>query len=338
VKLSYTDSTHAYYLDGKRCKSISAVAKIPDDSFSLDAWRKRQILIGVATQPSLVEQAAAHFDDRKQLDRIAEEAMQAARSHDAANRGTAAHRITERVDLNELILDSPQARAVAAAWTRALEIAGLEVVPELVERIVVYPDRLIAGRFDRFFRRKTDGRIVAGDLKTGVNAVKYPHACAVQLWLYANAPLMAGPVPRAGGTTTRFEPLPDMDRTVGYVIHMPTDNEVDVLGVDLTAAEAGVECCFKVLEWRKTESLMIPVTEIPVDRAEWITGRLGEIAKLGAEAKAMVALTWPPGVTVKPPWSSDEIDQLDKVLADIEGVYEMPFGETDPRTHQLTHQ
>lgn len=336
VKLSYDDRTHAYWLDGKRCKSISSVAKIPDDTYSLDQWRKRQLLIGVALLPELAERAAAHFDDRDHLDRMAEEAMAAAKSHTAAARGTAVHRITERIDLNELIIDTPQAQAVRAAWSKALEIAGLEIVPELVERIVVYPEWRIAGRFDRLARRKGDGKLCVLDVKTGSSAVKYPHSVAVQLALYANAPLMAAPLPREGGKTEVFEPLPDVDTSVGYVVHMPNDEEVDVVGVDLEQGWKGAQTCFAVLDWRNSRELLIPVTEVPVtdpepaDRAGWITGRLAAIAERGPEAKQLAARAWPAGIGPKPPWRDEQIDQLDQALAQVEARIEAPFAEPDP--------
>jgi hypothetical protein len=364
VKLTYNDRAHSYHLDGKRCKSISAVAKIPDDTFSLDSWRKRQILIGVGIRPELAEQAAAHHDDREILDRIGEEAMSAAKSHQAAARGMAAHRITERIDLAEMIIDSPQARAVKAAWERALAIAGLEIVPDLIERIVVYPDRNIAGRFDRFARRKDDGRIVPLDIKTGQSAIKYPHATVVQLALYANAPLMAGPISRDGGTTEQFEPLPDIDRSIGYVVHMPDDEQVNVVGVDLEAGWRAAQTCFDVLDWRASKDLLLPVTEIPVDsdtrsegtkthdrmvygedyqppkpvagafdvltRTDWIRYRLNEIAKLGPDAKELAARYWPANTPYRPPWTDDQIDLLDQALQQVEKEHEAPFPVSDP--------
>ena len=50
----------------------------------------------MAINPGLVERAAAHFDDRDPMDEIAEEALVAAKAHDAAGRGTAIHRVAER--------------------------------------------------------------------------------------------------------------------------------------------------------------------------------------------------------------------------------------------------
>jgi PD-(D/E)XK nuclease superfamily len=342
VKLRYDDANHAYWLDGKRCRSISAVAKIPDDTYSLEQWRKRQILVGVATLPGLVERAAAHFDDRDALDRIAEEALTAARSHEAAAHGTAAHRITERIDLGEMILDSPQARAVRAAWQEALGRAGLVIVPELVERIVLYPERRIVGRFDRIARREADDQLVVLDIKTGTSAVRYPHAVAVQLALYAYAPLMAAPLPRGGGTTEVFEEMADVDRSVGYMVHMADDDKADVLAVDLEAGWRGAQASFGVLDWRAEKALLTPVTQLqvaPVDvaqpgeadpaRVQWITERLKVLGEI-AEARRSVADLWPAQVPPRSPWSDEQIDQIAGLLTKLEGRHRLPFGPLNP--------
>jgi hypothetical protein len=138
-----------------------------------------------------------------------------------------------------------------------LDDAGLEVVPEYVERIVLHPERFIAGRIDRFCLRKTDGKFVVVDLKTGDNAVRYPHSIAVQLALYANAPLMAGPIPSGGGTTRRFESLPELfDRQVGYVVHMPTEAQAEVVEIDIKAGWDIVnQAVFPILDWRARKNL-----------------------------------------------------------------------------------
>ena len=80
MRLKYDDKWHSYWLDGRRCKCVTTVAKIPDDTYSLDQWRKRQVAIGMAMSPPLVERAAAHFDERDKVDEVAEEAMLVAKS------------------------------------------------------------------------------------------------------------------------------------------------------------------------------------------------------------------------------------------------------------------
>ncbi len=340
--VKYDDRLHGYWIDGHRCKSITTVAKIPDDTYNLDQWRKREVVRGIAFEPALIERAAAHHDDRDQLNRIAEEALAVAKTHHKAERGTAAHRITERVDLGELIIDTPLARAVQTAWTKALDAAGLTILPEYVERIVVYPDRKIAGRFDRIARRRSDHQLVVVDLKTGTGAIRYPHSTAIQLAMYANAPLLVGPL--EDGVATSTEKMPDVDKRWAYIIHMPSDAVVAVHKIDI---RAGWEICrraiFPILEWRNNRQLTRDIGSTPVtlphliasaDRIEWIRERLG-VLRPDPRARDLVILNWPSGVSPKPPWSDGDIEQLDHTLTSVETAVSASFPPADPAVQNM---
>lgn len=338
MKLTYNDRQHAYWLNGTRCKGVTTVAKIPDDTYGLDRWRNRQIVVGMASSPPLVSRAAAHYDERDKLDEIADEAMVAAKAHEASGRGTATHRITERVDLDLAWIDTPEARLIVEQWTAALDTAGLDIVPELVERIVVYPDQLVAGRFDRVARRRSDGRLVVVDVKTGENAVKYPHSTAIQLALYANAPILAGPLTRTGQseTTETFEPLPDgIDREVGVIVYLPPEGPAKVYELDIAAGwQAATGICFPTLEWRRRTGLVNQLAEAapkaPADRIDWLRSRTQAIKTAGHLEE--VARQWPAGVpTLKQGGlTDDQINQVALVLDKIEARHEIPFGPTDP--------
>ncbi len=343
MKLTYNDRQHAYWLDGHRCKSVTTVAKIPDDTYALDQWRKRMVVTGMAMSPPLVERAAAHFDERDKLDEIAEEALVVARSHEAAARGTAAHRITERIDLGLQVIDTELSRQVEAAWTKALDDAGLDVVPELVERIVVYPQRFIAGRFDRICRRRSDQHGVIVDLKTGDNAVRYPHSISVQLAMYANAPAMAGPIPPAGGTTTHFDELPaKLDREVGYIVHMPAEDKAEVVPIDIAAGWQAVEqIVFPVLEWRARKDLVqggtVPGPPPPITaRVEWCKAWIQAIVRAG-NADTLAA-QWPEGVPTprQGGWTDADITRIAIVCSNVDARDGKPFWPPDPTSPKPT--
>jgi hypothetical protein len=70
MKLKYSAKAHGYWLDGKRCKSPSAIAKVPDDSSALDKWRRRQTAIGLAMRPELLTEVAASIEDKLAIDAI----------------------------------------------------------------------------------------------------------------------------------------------------------------------------------------------------------------------------------------------------------------------------
>jgi len=252
MKLKYVDSNHGYYLDGKRCKGVSTTAKLLDDTYDLDRWRKRMVAKGVAMSDELVEAInGLDQDDKAGLDELAEQAINLAGASLAAEEGTRQHGITEKHDRGEEH-DDP---ITAQRWATVLKKAGLVPVTEYIERCVVWPDQRICGRFDRFGRRLSDGKLVCLDLKTGSSAVRYPHATVLQLSLYANAPLMAAEMEEyepGKFVTETFSPLPpDLDREVGYMVHLPADGDAGVYSVNLKlGAKAASEIIFPALRWR----------------------------------------------------------------------------------------
>jgi hypothetical protein len=360
VKLTYKDDGHEYYLNGRRCRGVTTTAKIPDDLYNLQQWDKRMVAIGLSMSPPLVERVAAHYDDKQLLNRICDEAKAVAKAHEAGARGTAAHRITERVDTGLTVIETDMAKAVRESWTEALDHAGLDIVPEYVERIVVYPDWHICGRFDRIARRRSDGQLVVVDLKTGTNVVVYPHAIACQLALYAYAPLLAGPLPPQGGTTSSFEAWPpdDLDLEQGVVIHMPAEGQAQVVDMDIASGWKAVEeIIFPTLEWRARRDLAqvrIPRNIIPPDpllseatvssitfkaRLAWIRARVERLIEYGHGDK--LAELWSAHMDVPTfkqggPRNLDDIDVIAHMCDRAEANTGVPFGPSDPATPPAT--
>lgn len=265
MKLSYNDKKHQYWLtqgsSKKRCKSVTALAKIPDDEFHLTAWKMRMVAVGLAKSKHLLESVAAHHSDKSKLNDLVEQAMDAAGAGEAAERGTTTHRVAERADKGEAIIETETSIKVRENWEKVLRDAQLTVVPELTERAIVYPDRLLCGKFDRILRR-ADGTLVLADLKSGQNAVAFPHSVAIQLALYANAPLIAAPFDGLDGETEIFEPLPnELDRRTALIIHMPSpDKPAEIHEVNILAGWKAVnQIIWPTLEWRGRRDLTRPL-------------------------------------------------------------------------------
>jgi hypothetical protein len=319
-KLKYVDKNHAYYLDGKRAKSVTTVAKVPEDGYALELWSKRMVAIGLASSPELIESVAAHFDDRDKLNELVEEAETVARSHAAATRGTAMHRVTERADRGEAMLLTDLLADTVTAWRNALDVAGYEVVPEYIERAVVYPKERICGRFDRIVRRKADGLLRILDLKSGDRALKYPHSIAIQLALYANAPWMAAAWDGESGETTEFEPLPDgLDREIGLVLHMPEPGRVAIGKVNIAAGwEIAHRAVFPILDWRDLDDLVTVVelelpNEGPADPFEGLNGEAVTTSSSSLQAAPPPTPPAPPAGTsphARVEWIATRIGQL----------------------------
>jgi hypothetical protein len=256
VKLKFNAEWHTYWLDGKQAKGVTTIAKIPDDMTLIEKRNRRMVALGLATDKSLVEQVAANPDDKGKLNDICYDAMRVAKAHAASDRGTTLHTVTERHDLGQELIDTEANVAIRNAWAAAIDAAGLTAQPDYVERIVVHPEHRLCGTLDRIMVNR-DGCLVIADAKGGKNAVDYPHAIAVQLALYAHAPLLAGRLNRAGETFD-FEPMPHVDKDVGYVIWMPTDDKAEVVPIDI---RAGWECfndaILPTLRWRARKDIVI---------------------------------------------------------------------------------
>lgn len=316
-KLVYNDSSHSYTLNGKRCKSVTAVAKIAPDSWALEQWRKRQVAIGMMLEPRLAERVAVDPDNREAVEAVCEEAMQLAGAHHAANRGTQRHRASELADTGGTLLTDQQ-RDDAEAWRRTIEHHGLEIDPAFVEGFAIWPDYGVTGRFDRIARYR--GRHVIVDLKSGENSVKYPQGTAVQLALYARAPLVSARINVSGdrSTVTEWAPPPaDLDLSTGYVVLLGDGMEVGELWeIDIEHGWLGAQHALSIVDWRKAHSygagLARPVG--PVTEAAAVDLLVQE---LGAEVVSLTeqVATAPSAVALEALWAANRDTWTDEHTA-----------------------
>lgn len=280
-KLVYNDAAHAYTLNGRRCKSVTTVAKIAPDSWALEQWRKRQVAIGMMLEPRLAERIAVDPENRETVDAVCGEALMLAGAHQAAHRGTQRHRASELADTGGTLLTDQQ-RDDAEAWRRTIEHHGIEIDRNLIEGFAIYPDHTVSGRFDRIARY--GGRHVVVDLKSGENAVKYPQSTAVQLALYAHAPLISAGIDVSGDRSTVTEwvaPPADLDLSTAYVVLLSDGMDIGELWeIDIKYGWFGAQHALSIVDWRKGHRYgsdlarpVKPVTE--ADAVALLTRELG---------------------------------------------------------------
>lgn len=198
---------------------MSKIAKYLGDTFTLEQWGKRQVVLGMAERDDLVLLAKASTpEDKQRLNDIAKQASDAAKSNTKANIGTALHTFADRVDDGMDPAEVPEPyRADLIAYRDAIAAAGLEVVAK--ELSVVNDHLKAAGTFDRLFRMTTGartGQVAVGDLKTGGDD-KYPHGVTQQTAGYAHSHLYHED---KGG---RYGYLPDLgvSTEVALMVHLP---------------------------------------------------------------------------------------------------------------------
>jgi len=226
-------------------------AKSISDTYILSQWSQRMVAKGIATRQDL-RMAAATLDvttDRDQLNGVCEDAKEAATAKVAARLGSAIHAFTEQADRVGQV-DAQEFQPHVNAYTEALTAFNLEVIPTMIERIVVCNKYSIAGTFDRIVM--WDGRPTVFDLKTGKDLQYGWQEIAIQLWIYANADGVWNP------DRWLWEPMPDGLRTdKALVLHLPAGREPDaqVYEVALEPAAKAAALCAAVREWRKYRAL-----------------------------------------------------------------------------------
>ena len=333
--------------DGEQLLSYTratTVAETLSDRWNLELWAKRNVVAGMAIDPALVE-AAKGLDvkaDKDALNDIAAKAQTLARAHDRADAGTRMHALAEIADLG---LGLPEDMTLAEtedllAYLSAMKAAGITVVPDMAERVVIHDDLRIAGTLDRIVDRG-DGRLQVLDLKTGSSVHYAIREIAVQLAIYAYATHFYD------WTNETRSPMPaDLDTTEALVAWLPLgEGRCEIIAVDLKAGWRGLELALAAREWRKlkmsditTDLGVAPPSPEPIQEGG-DTERLELLAHLRRRCKRLstefpevakhLAWTWPVGApSLK--GKDQTMEELLPILAAVQAVesaHVVPFGE-----------
>lgn len=252
------------------------------DTYGLTRWQMRMVAKGLGMRTDLLAlAAAAHVDDKQTLDRVAEDAKEAAGSSAGANAGTALHSFTEAADRGEDPQVPPPWDADVAAYRQALDEHGVKTHPEWVERITICPQYNVAGTLDRIVTLP-DGRWVIGDVKTGKDLSYSWPEIAIQLALYANATHV--------WNGDGWDKMPVLDPSEAVVMWLPVGKaRCELFTVDTVAGWEMAEIAFRVRQWRTRKDLARQWPATPAQRREAVDekfDRLGEQALLRLVARA----------------------------------------------------
>ena len=341
-----------YLIDGKAHTRATTVAKALSDQGSLIQWKQRMTALGLAARPDLhAGVKSADPDDRKTLNRLVDDAAEAGGASSAANLGTALHRYVEAVNHGRDV-DAGEWQPTIDAYRDALAAHGLEVVPGLVEQIVVLSSlsEPIAGTFDLAVTDGAGPPMIA-DLKTG-RSVNYGQGeWAIQLAIYAHAEQMWDP------RTDTLTPMPDVNRERALIFHAPAGKGTcDVYALDIARGWEQVQAALDVRAWRKAKGLLVPAADVLAkpapaptapdgggdrgthtaaaidDRVTYLRGRLAALAEHQPDAIDRVRNAWPAGAPTLAAHGSgiarltwDELDLIDQLVVGAEAVTEAPF-------------
>jgi len=240
-----------------------------DDESALTLWKIDRAMEGVACDPSIAAMVAAHLNDREGAKERRERAIQRGRGEEAADLGTALHRMTERVERGDGFCAPPPFDADIAAYLSKLDGAGL--VSEFIECKLCNDEWRAAGTADRIYQANREipvagcppilpGQLVLGDLKTGKRLdYSLPGYC-IQLALYVDSVFY-------DVETNERSPLPPELRTdVGLLVHMPAGTgSCSFHWADLQVGREGCRIVRDVRHWRKRSDFLIDFTPPPSD-------------------------------------------------------------------------
>lgn len=242
---------------------VTTIAKTLEDTYYLDLWKQRQVVMGIKNNPSLLDPiSGARFNPTSQhgktlLNSIVSTAMDEAGSYTGANKGTAFHDLTEafdRGDVATMPLDTEEERnsfEMLKAYKRQLELHNITMIPELMERVVACPALGVAGRLDRII--SDNGVLRIGDVKSQKTLDFGQMSLAIQLAVYANATHMLDQ------ETWKWVPMPEgLDRSIGVILWVPAEEpgRAEVHDVDLDFGLTLAKAAVRVREWRKTKGLV----------------------------------------------------------------------------------
>jgi hypothetical protein len=225
---------------------VSTMAKWLDSQAGLINWKASMAMIGMARSKPIQARISAivartvndaYRENKAALKDLVENATQIAQAQGRADLGTAVHEFTELLDAGTLDWSyvPEQLKAPLDAYRETM--AGFETVDTEVFVAVDADnggkDIRGAGSLDRIIRHPEFGVCVA-DIKTGAEEPKYPLGVTTQVAVYARgsryrdarfggSPGFDDGQPNDDGTAYRKDLHPDLNKSVGIMIHLPLE-------------------------------------------------------------------------------------------------------------------
>lgn len=249
---------------------VTTFVKAASESIALEKWGKRNVLLGAARSPKLVDQAYGKtHEDARELDSIVAKLEDVAGAKNSADHGTAVHELTERWDAGQLRVEDapPRYREALELYIACLAENGLVPVPGLIERTTCVTEfGGVAGTFDNVYFHPASSRYVLGDKKTGKTMEYARNEYEAQLAVYAHGVNRHGVFdwntkrwqpPGSYGDSVETGPwsIPHVSEDVGVIIHLPLQGEwagtCRALRADLREGWAHAELCAQAIARRE---------------------------------------------------------------------------------------
>lgn len=199
---------------------VTTLKSTLEDQSLLDAWKRRQLLLGIKAEPKLLGEIGPQLDPstrfgRNKLNAICDRAMEIAGSHAGAEKGSDLHSLIESDHVTPLDLDQldDESRTWFVEYRRTLTEGGITILPEFVERTVVIPEIGCAGTLDMIVNHR--GKLRIGDLKSQKTLIFGQMALCIQLACYSRASYMLDE------KSWTWKNMPQVEQDAGVIIWVP---------------------------------------------------------------------------------------------------------------------
>lgn len=267
----------------------STLGKAIEDTYRLHRSDLRKVVFGLSRREDLVMRALAvagqdERADKDELQAVAAAADEYAKGNAASTRGTAMHKLSERLEAGDDLSYLPEKLLNALAVYR--KIMG-RFTHHLTETFIVNDELGAAGSFDRLSSPlgtmvAPDGEVlgpddrVIVDLKTSATADYFGPTYCVQQAIYQGG----RPYTKAGGRGAWPDGVAP-NRMWALLIHLPIESLADagLWWVDLDAGRRLAQLCVQVRAERNAKGLFLPA-ELPSPETPAAVTKLGIIAML----------------------------------------------------------
>jgi hypothetical protein len=246
---------------------VTTVAKTLDSGGGLGPWKAAMTACGVIKAPGLRAKWEALLAEyggnpwyaspagKAACKALVEECATAGGADTRRDQGTALHSITAVVDAGgkpEFL--TPETSALIAAYKACRDEAGITIIPDYIETMVVLDEYQVAGIFDRLACVPGYKLPLIADLKTGGDLAYSWQPIAVQLAAYSRANAIYQQGPAKNGSQDRRLEMPAVDQHHGLIFWLNAGTGVMELHlVDLDRGWEAFGHSMWTRGWRSTE-------------------------------------------------------------------------------------
>lgn len=225
---------------------VTTLAGAIEDGFGITQWKMRTVAKGLAQRPDLLLSVSAHLEDKRELNKICDQALEAGGASAAATKGTAVHIFSEQIDRGEQLPPAIPPEIVRKLDLYQQYTAGMACVA--IEEFLVCDELQAAGTADRIY--EFGGSRYIGDLKTGAGIDLGIGKIAAQLAIYSRSVEYDEETAERRGL--------GVNQDWGIVVHLPAGRDgepdrdlINLYWIDLNLGWRIAKHCYETRELRK---------------------------------------------------------------------------------------